>query len=105
MSRLTAPHAIDDARSILRYLIMDLLAGRHLYDMSIRATKRPQVSVMPENERAILRIYISHFVLTLYKVTEFLDYYGRLIPDQLKKPCTTIGRELKRRHVKNLRDT
>jgi len=103
MPRTVQPQDAKDACWILEYLIHDLVVARQLYDLSSDIGKR--VTVHPETEKAVRRMYISHLLLALAKFSEFYGKYSWLLPEPQKTKCRAIQKELTRRKVRDLRNT
>jgi hypothetical protein len=103
MTRAKRLEEARDALSVLDYLIHDLIVGHQLYDFFEGVSKHARVKA--ETEKAVRRMYVSYLVLTLSKLSEFLDRYRWLIPDDLKSRCNAVEQELRRRAIRNLRNT
>jgi hypothetical protein len=93
----------QDAWSVLNYLVADLLSAAKLYPLFLSLAEL--ANTPDQSIKAVRRMYVPYLILTLVKFCEFYEHYKGIIPDGCKAACQEVYKELKRRHVKLLRNT
>jgi hypothetical protein len=101
-------HSVGEAEYIaklLNTLLGDLSAARHAYQVNDILKGHPAIKGVGKDYWAVVnRSFIVHLVITLSKICEAYDRYGKHMPEEQRKQLKVATKEIKGRRVVDLRN-
>jgi hypothetical protein len=93
---------VVEATRILNEFVGDLIVGTQVMVQYAKLSKEGRIS--PKVEQAVLKMCLSHLIITLTKFTELYMRYKDILPKDCVEECKKIFTELERRNVREMRN-
>ena len=83
-------------------LVMDLTVGANVYEVFRKPALHDRL--LDVSFIGVTRMCVFHIVLCLAKWAELYDRYKSVLPEDLRRPCRELAKELRRREVRRFRN-